>query len=138
MKNTVLHFLSSKLALATFVLAGFFQFAPGQVAAQANASAAPVKHNYVSEAEAINRLEIESDALRTQLESLVPETIAYKTAVSKHDLFTFVLNKIQDGKSVAVAVTEGFTLYDSHDFYASIPESIRTANKNELILILTA
>lgn len=138
MKNMVLHFLSSKLALASFLLAGLFLFAPEQLAAQSNPATVSPKQNLVSESEAINRLEAETSALKTQLETLVPNTIAYKTAVSKYDLFSYVLDRLREGQSVADAVREGFKLYDSNDWYASIPVSILNANKNELILILSA
>ena len=136
MKNT-LHFFSSKLALTFFVMVGLFLFAPEQITAQATATTGSVKYNFVPENEAIEILELETYALRIQLENLVPGTHAYKTAISKVEMFTVVLEMLQAGKSVTESVETGLLLYNSSDEYASLAESIKTANRAELIVILS-
>ena|SRR3990170_6058801 len=132
MKNTILNLLSTKLALVSFVLAGMFLLAPDSLQAQAQ----KVKGaEYVSEAEAISRLEIETTILKEMIEALTPGSFAYKSALWKYELFDAVLNQLYEGKTVAVSVEYGVALYYT-DRFAEMPASLKKANINELKLIL--
>ena len=131
MKSTFLNLFSSRLALVSFVLAGFFLLAPDKAVGQAHFGT-----NYVSEATAKSRLEAESSALKSQIEILVPGTLAYKKAIWKYDLFQVVLNHLYDGKTVKAAVTEGYKIY-STDVYAEMSDSQKKLNRVELDEILS-
>lgn len=132
MKNTVLNFLSSRLAIVSFVMVGLFLFAPEKTQAQTTTNEAS---QYVSPAEAIARLETETVALKGQIEILTPGTAAYRAAIWKYDLFDAVLNHLYEGKTVAISVDEGLKIY-STDLYADMPASLKRANRAELLLIV--
>src|SRR5687767_4431184 len=132
MKNAMLNLISSKLALVSFVLAGMFLLAPDSLQAQAQ----KVKGaEYVSESEAISRLEIETAALKQLIESLTPGSFAFKSANWKYELYDAVLNQLYEGKTVPVAVEHGIAMYYT-DRFAEMPASLKKANINELKLIL--
>ena len=129
MKN-FFHYISSKLVLIGLVL-GFFILAP----AASDAQTVITEQNYVSVPTAIERLEAESSALKSQLETLVPGTAAYRMAIWKYDLFSAVLNNLYEGKTVGKSTEEGLRIYTT-DVYAEMPASLKKANRTELMLIV--
>ena len=134
MKNTILSLLSSRLAIAGLVMAGLFLFAPDSTYAQSHKLKGV---DYVSEAEAISRLEAETQGLKNQIESLTPGTFAYKSALWKYELYDIVLTHLYDGKTVAEAVELGSrNLYT--DRFAEMPSSLKKTYIGELKLILEA
>jgi hypothetical protein len=134
MKNTILSLLSSKLAIAGFVLAGLLLFAPDSTYAQSTKLKGV---DYVSEAEAISRLEIETAALKDQISVLTPGSFAYKSAMWKYEFFDIVLNHLYQGKTVMEAVELGSKSYYT-DRFAEMPSSLKKTNISELKLLLQA
>lgn len=140
MKNSVLHLLTTRLALVSFVLAGLFLFAPAQSNAQTGGVddffTAP-NIPYVSSAEAITRVEGQTMSLKILLESLNPNSAEYRNALIKYGFYVAIHTDLIAGKTTKESLEGGLKVLgtpDSFDFSKTIRVQYRTEAINLLKL----
>lgn len=132
MKNTLSRLISFRLAISCLLMMGLYLVVPSEANAQLQMNAGT---KYVSASKAIERLELKTSSLKGQIEPLTSGTLEYLTAVWKYELYDAVLNHLYLGKTVEQSVADGSAIYLS-DAYASMPESMKKANRIELGVFL--
>jgi len=140
MKNSVLHLLSTRLALVSFILAGLFLFAPAQSNAQTGGIddffTAP-NIAYVPSAEATNRVQGQTMALKLLFETLNPNSVEYRNALIKYGFYVTIYEDLLAGKTTKQSLEGGLKVLgtpDSADFSKGIRVQYRTEAINLLKL----
>jgi hypothetical protein len=141
MKNIVWKLTRVRLVVLSFLLTGLSVFSFSSLQAQsAIATNAVPQGNFVDGQTAILRLEAELESIQVLLESLNPNSQAYRTLNAKFIFFTSVMEALISAKAespatVAVTISEvGSTL--GNDAYGNLSKTVIQQLKQEIIELL--
>ncbi|HZV68536.1 MAG TPA: hypothetical protein VFG10_03300 [Saprospiraceae bacterium] len=136
MKNTVSNVMSIKLALAGFILACLFLFAPSHIQAQTTNEMFSVPSGpYVTPAVAKTRVEAKGMELKNNYSILTHGSQAYNDNVIKHAFYSIILDKLNEGKTVKESLETGLKYFGT-DAASTFTRQNMSATRLEAINLL--
>ncbi len=124
MKNVNFHLISFRLGLVGLLFAALAIFGSGDVNAQTSTTAP----NFVAPHTAIQRIQLELNDLKNQLEILTPNTSSYNAAFWKYEMYSAIMSVLEQGFSTGDSYTKGVAILMTDPFEA-MPSSQKKANK---------
>lgn len=124
MKNVTFQLFSFRLGLVGLLFAALALFGPSEASAQTSTTAP----NFVAPHTAIQRIELELNDLKNQLEILAPNTSSYNAALWKYEMYSAIMSLLNQGFSTSDSYTKGVAIY-STDPYETMPSNQKKANK---------